>query len=171
MTVALAATQIAIVTAQIGRAPRDPWRVAARCDHGFPQTIASPAMLADGARFPNLVWLTCPYLAQKASAEESDGATARWAHRAAEEPALAARLQALDLAVRQARAAETGVDPCGDVGIAGQADPLGVKCLHAHVALALSGFEDPIGAELLGVWGDRCDDARCLSLAGGEGDS
>lgn len=59
-----------------------------------------------------------------------------------------------------------GVDPCFTVGLAGQRDPLGVKCLHAHVALALVGVDDPVGAELLGKTGSACADARCARLVG-----
>jgi hypothetical protein len=168
VTVSHAAGDIPIVAAQMGRAPRDPWRVGARCAFGYPQALISPAVLDDGSRFPNLAWLTCPFLNEKASADESAGATSRWASRASTEPDLALRLRALDAAVRAARLIESGDDPCADVGVAGQADPLGVKCLHAHLALSLCGFDDPIGAELLGAWGGVCSDGRCARIATGE---
>lgn len=156
---------VAIVTAQLGRSAREPWRVAARCHYGFSTVIVSPSRLADGTLFPTMAWLTCPYLAETLSAEESAGATARWATRAQNDLKLAASLAETDAALRAARAAESDdVDECVSVGLAGQRDPLGVKCLHAHVALQLIGIDDPVGAEELGKIETACTDARCMAL-------
>jgi uncharacterized protein len=161
-----AAREAALVAEQLGgRAPRQPWRVAARCSYGFPSVIVSPSLLADGTRFPTYAYLTCPHLAEALSAEESAGATAAWAERAATDPVLAEGLRAADAALRTARAAESGgVDACESVGLAGQRDPLGVKCLHAHVALALIGIDDPIGLAELGKIPGSCANARCMSM-------
>lgn len=157
------------VAAQLGRIPRDPWRVGVRCSWGRPVVIVSPSTLADGTPFPNLAWLTCPWLTELVAAEESAGAAAGFARRAAEEPAFAAALSHADAAVRGLRAAESGgVDACAAVGIAGQRDPLGVKCLHAHVALALLGVADPVGEDVLSRVQRWCDDDRCAGL-GSEG--
>lgn len=151
----------AVVSAQTARVPRTPWRVAARCAFGHPMVIVSPSRLDDGTPFPNLAWLTCPFLADRAAAAESAGGAAVWAGRAAHDRELAAALAETDAAVRTARRAESGGhDACAGVGIAGQRDPLGVKCLHAHLALALAGIADPIGAEMLAE-GRECDDRRC----------
>lgn len=93
---------------------------------------------------------------------ESAGGAASFARKAAEDPAFAAALHASDAAVRELRRAESGgVDAFDSVGIAGQKDPLGVKCLHAHVALALLGVDDPVGAEVLSHMQRWCDDDRC----------
>jgi hypothetical protein len=127
--------------------------------------IVSPSRLDDGAPFPTYVWLTCPHLVERLGIAESGGATARFARRAADEPPLAAELRALDARVRELRAAESGgEDACPDVGIGGQRDPLGVKCLHLHVALALLGEQDPIGRELLDEMPRECSDDRCGTL-------
>jgi uncharacterized protein len=160
------ASEAALVAEQLGgRVPREPWRVAARCSHGFPTVIVSPSVLADGTPFPTHAWLTCPHLTEALAAEESTGATAAWAERAAAEPALAERLRVADVALRQARAEESGgVDGCESVGLAGQRDPLGVKCLHAHVALVLIGIDDPIGEAELGKISRNCGNARCMTM-------
>jgi len=156
---------VATVSAQLGRVPRDPWRVAIRCSWDRPAVIVSPSRLADGTPFPNLAWLTCPWLAEFASAEESEGGAAGYASRAAEDPAFAEALVVADAAVRDLRAAESGGDDaCASVGIAGQRDPLGVKCLHAHVALALLGVDDPVGEDVLSRVQRWCDDDRCAGL-------
>ncbi len=157
----------ALVAAQLRRAPRTPWRVAARCRWGFPTAIVSPSRLDDGTPFPTYAWLTCPFLAENVAAQESAGAAAAWAERAATDPVLAARLRATDADLRVARAAESGgEDACPAVGLGGQRDPLGVKCLHAHVALELVGVADAIGEELLGKieGGPDCADDRCSRL-------
>jgi len=155
-----------IVAAQVGRAPRKPWRVAARCRYGYPSVIASPSVLADGTLFPTFAWLTCPWLVEAVSAEESAGEVGAWARRAADDSELAAALWATDAALRETRATEgDGVDACAETGIAGQRDPLKVKCLHAHVALALAGVDDPIGEAVLGKIGTACADERCSALA------
>jgi uncharacterized protein len=163
------ATEEPLVTAQIGRAPRGPWRVAVRCSYGRPQVIASPSRLADGAPFPTTFWLTCPYLIDLVSAEESAGGTDAWAARLAAEPDLAAAMEHADAAYRAARTSESGgEDACAGTGTAGMRRPLGVKCLHAHVAALLAGIDDPVGAGVLGQRARVCDDDRCATLAAGK---
>jgi len=157
----------ATVARQLGRAPRGRWRVVSLCGHGYPRVIAVAPALEDGARFPTTFWLTCPHLVEAVHALESAGEHHLWTDRAAAEPALAARLEAADLSYRAARRDEgDGVDPCATVGVAGQADPLAVKCLHARLAAALAGIADPVGEGVLarlaadGVRVD-CGDAAC----------
>lgn len=154
-----------LVQAQTGRPPRQPWRVAATCSFGYPMVILSPSTLADGTRFPTWAWLTCPHLAGAVSRLESEGAAAQWAWAAAHDVGLADALVELDAEVRDARSREgAGVDACEDVGIAGQRRPLGVKCLHAHVAYALAGLSDPIGRAVIETVGRECGDSRCERL-------
>jgi len=163
----------AVVAAQLGRRPRAPWRIASRCRFGRPTVIVSPSLLEDGTPFPNYAWLTCPHLAEQVAARESAGEVATWAARAASDASLAAALRAVDARVRELRAAESGgVDACCAVGVAGQRDPLGVKCLHAHVALALVGVADPVGEAFLASASRECDDDSCAALvaATNEGD-
>lgn len=155
-----------LVAAQIGRPPREPWRVAARCSYGSPAAIASPPRLADGSPFPTLYWLTCPWLAAAVSGLESAGAAAAWAERLATEPDLRERAEAADAEYRRLRAAEgAGDDPCADVGVGGQRRAAGTKCLHAYVAAALAGLDDPIGAAVLSGLERECPDGRCARLA------
>ncbi len=158
-----------MVTLQMGRRPREPWRVARRCVHGRPAVIVSPPVLDDGARFPTWAWLTCPHLVDAASVRESAGEIAMWNARLASEPALAGRLASADRALRRMRALEGGgEDVCAGDGVAGRRSPAGVKCLHAHVALFLAGIPDPIGEEVSGVAGVSCEADRCARLRPGE---
>jgi hypothetical protein len=154
-----------IVASQLGRVPRSPWRVGARCRWGFPTAIVSPSRLSDGTPFPTYAWLTCPWLSQRAAAAESGGGAASWAARAATDAELRRRLTETDSAVRDRRAAESdGIDSCAAVGIAGQRDSAGVKCLHAHIALAVVGISDPVGEALLAQGDPACTDEQCARL-------
>ena len=151
-----------IVRFQLGRPPRGTWRVAARCGYDFPTVIATPSLLATGEPFPTLYWLTCPYLIEAVGQLESTGHVEVWAAKLANDPALAQRMREADAEYRSARATESGgADACASVGIAGQRDPLGTKCLHAHVAAALAGINDPIGHAILGSIDNECEDQRC----------
>jgi len=156
----------AVVEAQLGRRPRGRWWVEARCGYGFPQVVGTPPDLGDAGPFPTLYWLSCPWLLGVVSQAESAGGASQWAARFATDPALATRMRAADAAyrARRAKAASPRPDPCADVGIAGQADPLATKCLHAHVAAALAGIDDPVGGGLLADAGRECPDGRCAAL-------
>lgn len=160
--------EAALVAAQLGRTPRDPWRTVARCSFGFPTAIASPPRLADGEPFPTLFWLTCPWLVAAVSDLESAGLAAQWAARLAADPELRARAEAADAEYRRLRAEEgAGDDPCADVGVAGQRRVEGTKCLHAYVAARLAGLDDPAGAAMLEHLERECPDGRCARLPGG----
>jgi hypothetical protein len=145
-----------ILRAQLGREPRGTWRVAERCEAGHPLLILVAPRLDDGSPFPTTFWLTCPRLVAAVAALESAGANARWTARISTDAALASALLAADAAYRAAREAEGGGDdPCAQVGVAGQAERLAVKCLHARVAAALGGVPDPIGAAVVSDLGGR----------------
>ncbi|MBE0417429.1 MAG: DUF501 domain-containing protein [Coriobacteriia bacterium] len=156
----------ATIVAQLGREPRGRWWVEVRCSFDYPQVIGTPPLLDGAVPFPTLYWLTCPWLVGGVSATESGGDVASWAGRLAADPALAERMRRADERYREHRAAASpfGDDPCPDVGIAGQRDSLATKCLHAHVATALAGIDDPVGAELLATLGRSCPDGRCVAL-------
>jgi hypothetical protein len=129
-------------------------------------------LLDDGTPFPTTWWLACPWLAAAVSDLESAGACATWAARIATEPELAERVLSSDARYRSARGIRfEGPDPCAEVGIAGQADPLAVKCLHARVAAEVGGVGDPIGAGVLAALAARgegaleCLDDHCRSIS------
>jgi hypothetical protein len=156
-----------IVAYQLGRPPRGRWRVAVRCPYDRPTVIAVAPLLEDGTPFPTTFWLTCPHLVEAVSESESVGETAAWTDRIAGDAVLTAAMTSADAAYRAVRATEAGgADPLASVGVAGQADPLAVKCLHARLAAFLAGIPDPIGAAVFdGLEGSRasvaCRDDRC----------
>lgn len=158
-----------VVRAQIGREPRGSWTVATRCAFGRPTAIAVEPGLGGAERFPTTFWLTCPWLVAAVSDAESSGGCAAWTCRIAGDAELARAVLAADARYRSERAVLAGgVDPCEDVGTAGQSDPLAVKCLHARVAASLAGIPDPVGAAVLGQLvadggGIECDGDPCAA--------
>lgn len=151
-----------VVAWQLGREPRGSWRPVARCSHGFPACIATAPALDPGEPFPTLYYLTCPHLVELAGTLESSGAAEEWRSLLAADEALASAMLRADEEYRAARAAEGGgEDPVPDVGIAGQRDPLAVKCLHAHVAAYLGGISDPVGVAIVDGACAECAGRRC----------
>jgi len=160
-----AAKDARIVERQIGRPPREPWRASSRCVYGYPQLIASPAVLDDGTPFPTVFWLTCPHLVECSSKLESRGELSRWQERIDSDPHFAAQLQEATDAFARLRTSETpAAVECEDLGIAGQRDPSGAKCIHARVAVTLEGVPDPIGRAAIAACGSVCGDMRCIAL-------
>lgn len=142
------------------------WSIAARCAYDRPTVILTAPRLADGSPFPTLYWLTCPWLKREVDRLESAGATAAWAARLKADSPLAGALLSADAEYRRRRTeAAGGQDPTPGKGIAGQADPAATKCLHAHVANALAGIDDPIGTEVLGSLDDTaCRNDECAAF-------
>lgn len=115
-----------------------------------------------GEPFPTLYWLTCPVLAKRVSALESEGAMADLNERLSSDPGLKTRLSdAIEryIGARDERAviADAGSPPGGG--------PDRVKCLHAHVAHELVDASNPVGALTLGATGwpdciDGCVEAQ-----------
>lgn len=152
----------ATVSRQLGRTPRGPWRVAGRCSFGYPVCIATAPLTTDGERFPTLYYLTCPHLVAEVSRLESAGFMGSVRAMLSADQALASRLLDADESYRKARANEGGgIDPTPKVGIAGQRDPLAVKCLHAHVAAYRAGIDDPVGELVMAESTAECGDRRC----------
>lgn len=150
------------VARQLGRVPRGTWRVIARCSFGYPITIATAPVTDAGEPFPTLFYLTCPHLVTQVSNLESAGEIEAWRARVSGDMTLQRRLLDADAEYRTARAAEGGgIDPVPDVGIAGVRAVFAIKCLHAHVASALAGIDDPVGEGVLAAVVRECADQRC----------
>ena len=148
---------------QMGRTPREPWRVVVGCKYGCPQVVASPSKLADGELFPQWAWLTCPYLCKVIARVEAAGGCEEATRMLEKRPRCAEQICECDNKVRELRAQESGgTDHCSEVGLCGSKDPLKVKCLHSHVAYHLAGLSTPIGKDFLLVHSRTCADRACL---------
>jgi uncharacterized protein len=144
---------LAVVAAQLGRAPRAFRRVAVRCPFGRPAVTEQEPFDADGRPFPTTYWLTCRHLVAAVSRLEAAGGVERWSEAARSDPALAESLRAATAEQRELRPDVPG-------GIGGATRTGSLKCLHAHAAFALArpGYElgERILAELQPLWPPRC---------------
>ena len=145
---------VAVIAAQLGRAPRALRAVAHRCPSGHPSVVQTNPRLEDGTPFPTLYYLTCPRLTSLASRLEADGMMKDMTARLATDADLAARYLA---AHRSYLAERDAIEPLGHEVSAGGM-PGRVKCLHVHIAHALAcgpgvnPFGDEALAALDGDW-------------------
>ena len=135
-----------VIAAQIGRIPRSPIIVSARCHLGLPVVITVPPHLDDGTPFPTRYWLTCPLAVIRVSRIESTGGVKQAEARIDHDPEFAAQHEAAMARYRAERDAQippnrAGPRPSG--GVAGARR--GVKCLHSHYADHAVGNPNPVG--------------------------
>jgi hypothetical protein len=138
-------TDRALLTRELGRAPRGVIGVAYRCGHGVPAVVQTAPELEDGTPFPTLYYLCCSVLNAAVSRMESAGVMAAMTARLTEDGDLAgAYRRAHDsyLATRNA---------LGDrgTGVSAGGMPDRVKCLHVLIAhsLAVGRGVNPLGDE------------------------
>jgi hypothetical protein len=164
-----AASDLEVVSRQLGRPARDVVAIAARCPCGLPQVVSTSPRLQDGTPFPTFYYVTCPRLNAAISTLESEGMMAGMQQRLSHEPETARAYRAAHDAYLQARAEFGEVWEIDGISAGGM--PERVKCLHVLVgqALATGPGVNPFGDEALaelrhrGVW-DR--HGRCLEESG-----
>lgn len=137
------------VTELLGREPAGAFEVVVRDDAGDPVVVRNAPFLDDGTPMPTRFYLVGAELVRAVSRLESAGGV-----KAAEAAIDADELAALHHRYGAERDAEIAADhrgprPSGGVG----GTRVGVKCLHAHVAYALAGGDDPVGRWTLGRLG------------------
>ena len=154
-------TDLAAVTAQLGRPPRGVLGVAHRCPCGRPSVVRTAPRLPDGTPFPTLYYLTCSRLAARIGTLESEGRMRELTERLAAEPELAAAYQRAHEAYLAERDA---IEPLG-TGVSAGGMPDRVKCLHVHVAHALAAGPgvNPVGDEVLAELGEWWHSGPCAS--------
>jgi hypothetical protein len=134
----------AVVSRQLGRAPRAFRRVVVHCPFGRPAVTEQEPYDDAGRPFPTTYWLTCPHLVAAVSRLEAAGGVERWSRAAEREADLSESLeQGTDeqRALRRELAGGPGARDGGaslELGIGGSARRGSLKCLHAHVAFALA---------------------------------
>ncbi|MEZ5126236.1 MAG: DUF501 domain-containing protein [Thermoleophilia bacterium] len=167
---------LAIVARQIGREPQAMSRIVAVCPWGCPAVVECLPADREGRPFPTLYYCTCPTLVAAVSRLEGTGGVRRWTRQLLDSSVLSASVEAAAKASVRRRVAlldEHGLHVVSGRslagGVAGVADPLAVKCLHAHVAHAFAcpgyAFGEAVIAELEAFW---CTDRRCAEVGGGD---
>ena len=132
------------VARQLGREPRALAAVAARCPFGRPTVVSQRPYDADGTPFPTTLWLTCRAEVEAVSRLESAGGVGELQAELARRPALRRSRAAADRRVQALRRSLLAAGPQADearsldLGLAGEQPGAPIKCLHAHVAVALA---------------------------------
>ncbi|HMG28962.1 MAG TPA: DUF501 domain-containing protein [Jiangellaceae bacterium] len=143
------ATDMAAVSAQLGRLARGVRAVAHRCPCGLPDVVETEPRLPDGTPFPTTYYLTCPRATGAVSTLESEGMMRDMSARLGADPDLAAAYAQAheDYLARRERIAH--VPEIAGVSAGGM--PSRVKCLHVLVAHALAAGPgvNPLGDEAL----------------------
>lgn len=129
------------VAALLGREPAGAFEVVVRDEHDDPVVLRNAPFLDDGTPMPTRYYLVGAELVRDVSRLEAMGGV-----KAAEAAVDAAEVAAAHERYAAERDAAIAADhegprPYGGVG----GTRTGVKCLHAHVAHALAGGDDPVG--------------------------
>lgn len=141
----VAADDVALVSAQLGRPARDVIGIPARCVCGAPTVVATRPRLSNGTPFPTLYYLTHPAATAAVSRLEADGRMAELTALLSSDPAVADHYRA---AHEQYLADRDSVLVVPEVaGYSAGGMPTRVKCLHALVghSLAVGPGVNPIG--------------------------
>jgi hypothetical protein len=137
------ADDVARVEAALGRPVAGRFAVVVRRVSGEVIVIENEPHMKDGTPMPTLLWLVDPELHEAVSRIEGAGGVHRF-----EETINADELAETHRDYAQRREAATlrheGPQPSGGVG----GTRVGIKCLHAHLANHLAGFNDPVGREV-----------------------
>lgn len=138
---------LAVVGAQLGRAPRGVVAVAHRCPCGQPDVVRTRPRLPEGTPFPTSWYATCPRLTGAVSTLESQGMMRSMSERLDTDADLAARYAGAHEHYLAARSELGEVPEIAGVSAGGM--PTRVKCLHALVAHALAAGPgvNPLGDE------------------------
>ena len=149
---------IAVIEAILGRPLGGRCAVVVRRIDGRPVVIENEPHLRDGTPMPTLSWLIDPELNEAVSRLESDGGVHRF-ETLVDAESLASTHEAYNRRRVAATVQHEGPQPSGGVG----GTRMGLKCLHAHLANALAGNDDPVGAlvaDTIGIPALRIESVR-----------
>lgn len=135
-----------VIREQLGRTPRDVYKVAHRCPCGEVDVVETPPRLSDGTPFPTFYYATCPRLTGAISTLESSGLMTAMNERLAVDTTLQGDYYAAHLDYMAAREA-LGMEVPEVRGISAGGMPDRVKCLHSLIAHSLAAGE---GVNVLG---------------------
>jgi hypothetical protein len=138
-------TDLAIVSAQLGRPVRDVVAIAARCTCGAPTVVSTQPRLSDGTPFPTFYYLTHPAATSSISELEGDHVMNEFAQLLLDDPEIRAAYERAHASYLAAREAVGVVDEIAGISAGGM--PTRVKCLHALVghSLAVGPGINPMG--------------------------
>lgn len=142
------AKELAVIRGQIGRRPRGNISVGGRCAYGYPTVIITSPVI-ESVIFPTTYWLSCPDLVKKVSRLEDKGLINQLKSRLADDDDWRKKLELSTKAqITHRRMIDNNYNNEPWRGIAGVADMIIIKCLHAHLADYLMNGINPIGGEV-----------------------
>ncbi|HOY65860.1 MAG TPA: DUF501 domain-containing protein [Candidatus Ozemobacteraceae bacterium] len=167
--------EAAMVEKLLGRPAKMPYVIASRCGDGTPQVLqADPVYFEDNRwkPFPTFLWLVCPRLRYEVAKLEAAQEVQLFTRRLTEDASFRERFAEGQKRLQQQRLAQAealaGSPLPPDVhsvlsgtNIVGSRSPVGVKCLHAHVAQSLTFGSNPIGDDVLARVGRCGNEAGC----------
>lgn len=150
------ASETATVRRQLERTDAEISAVARHCRFGYPQVIFHPPWHA-GRIHPSLFWLSCPWLVQLIDQYESTRCIKALEEELRDDRGLADRFRREQkefnrYLARQSREIPLPANVAGrlrGLHVGGSADPLTVKCMHAHLAVTLAGHSTVPGRRAL----------------------
>lgn len=167
-----------VLSWQLGRPARGVAAIAVTCSYGYPQVTVNQLLLRRRMGFelfPNLFWLSCPYLVQEVGRVEAGGGVRAAEQKIKDEPAFAEEYFRAHRAYREERRRlfsgedeaflrSVGAEAAADSGVGGLRNFRRVKCLHAQLAHFLARGTNPVGERVAaGLLSLACapDDVRC----------
>jgi hypothetical protein len=153
----------AVVTAQLGRAPRAVHGIGHRCPCGNPDVVVTEPRLPDGTPFPTTFYLTCPRASSLIGTLEGSGLMTSMTARLSADPQLAGAYAAAHERYLEARDSIGLVEEIDGVSAGGMPDR--VKCLHVLAAqsLAQGPGVNPLGDEVLVELGEFWAAGPCVT--------
>ncbi len=169
------AEEAARVEKLLGRPAKLPYVIATRCGDGTPQVLQTDPVYREDGRwkpFPTFLWLVCPRLRYEVAKLEAAQEIQMFSRRLTDDLSFREtfiegqkQLQRERLSMAEQVAGSPLPEDIQSVlsgtNIVGSRSLLGVKCLHAHVAQALSFGANPIGDDVLARVGRCGKDANC----------
>jgi hypothetical protein len=157
---------LAVVEAQLGRAPRAVYGIAHRCPCGNPDVVCTQPRLEDGTPFPTTFYLTCPRAASMIGTLEASGLMTKMSQRLEADEELARAYRRAHEAYLAFRESIADVPEIRGVSAGGM--PTRVKCLHvlAGQALGQGRGVNPLGDEVLDLMGDFWAAGPCVQGPG-----
>jgi uncharacterized protein len=129
-------SDLAIVSAQLGREARNIVGISARCVCGNPVVVVTEPRLAEGTPFPTLYYLTQPEATRAASRLEADGKMVDYTERLQGDDEASARYRSAHESYLATRETLEHVEEIAGISAGGMPDR--VKCLHSLMAHSLS---------------------------------
>ncbi|SEB35426.1 hypothetical protein SAMN04489806_0070 [Paramicrobacterium humi] len=138
-------TDVAVVSAQLGRPARDVVGISARCVCGRPTVVSTAPRLSDGTPFPTFYYLTHPAATAAVSELEAEHVMNEYNELLATDEDVRERYRTAHNAYLADRESMGHVEEISGISAGGM--PVRVKCLHALVAhsLAAGPGVNPIG--------------------------